>query len=97
MNKNDKEHEYQKKWFFLDNAYLFLLIIGAVALIIRLIFLHTEIPLNSDNFHYFSNAIDMSLGETDVFYRGSNSGWPGFLSIAFSIFQSTNFMDYMAL
>ena len=97
MNKNDKEPEYQKKWFFLDNAYLFLLIIGAVALIIRLIFLHTEIPLNSDNFFYFSSAIDMSLGETEVFYRETNTGWPGFLSIIFSSFQSTNFMDYMAL
>jgi len=39
----------------------------------------------------------MSLGETEVFYRQSNSGWPGFLSIIFSTFQSTNFMDYMAL
>ena len=60
-------------------------------------FLHTEIPFNSDNFIYFKNAVDMTLGETEVFYRESNSGWPGFLSIIFSTFQSTNFMDYMAL
>ena len=97
MNKNDKVPEFQKKWFFLDNVYLFLLIIGGVALIVRLVFLHTEIPLNSDNFLYFRNAIDMTLGETEIFYRESNSGWPGFLSIIFSTFQSTNFMDYMAL
>jgi len=74
-----------------------LLIIGGVALIVRLAFLHTEIPLNSDNFIYFRNAVDMTLGETEIFYRESNSGWPGFLSIIFSTFQSTNFMDYMAL
>ena len=97
MNKNDKGPEYQKKWFFLDNVYLFLLIIGGVALIVRLAFLHTEIPLKSDNFIYFRNAIDMTLGEPEIFYRASNSGWPGFLSIIFSTFQSTNFMDYMAL
>ena len=97
MNKNNKEPTYQKKWFFLDNVYLFLLIIGAIALIVRLMFLHTEIPFNSDNFIYFKNAVDMTLGETEVFYRESNSGWPGFLSIIFSTFQSTNFMDYMAL
>ena len=97
MNKNNKEPKYQKKWFFLDNVYLFLLIIGGVALIVRLAFLHTEIPLNSDNFIYFRNAVDMTLGETEIFYRESNSGWPGFLSIIFSTFQSTNFMDYMAL
>ena len=53
MNKNNKEPKYQKKWFFLDNVYLFLLIIGGIALIVRLAFLHTEIPLNSDNFIYF--------------------------------------------
>jgi len=97
LNKNNKESIYQKKWFFLDNVYLFLLIIGAIALIVRLAFLHTEIPLNSDNFLYFRNAVDMTLGETEIFYRESNSGWPGFLSIIFSTFQSTNFMDYMAL
>jgi len=97
LNKNNKEPEYQKKWFFLDNVYLFLLIIGGIALIVRLAFLHTEIPLNSDNFIYFRNAVDMTLGETEIFYRESNSGWPGFLSIIFSTFQSTNFMDYMAL
>jgi len=97
LNKNDKGPEFQKKWFFLDNVYLFLLIIGGVALIVRLAFLHTEIPLNSDNFIYFRNAIDMTLGEPEIFYRASNSGWPGFLSIIFSTFQSTNFMDYMAL
>jgi len=97
LNKNNKEFKYQEKWFFLDNVYLFLLIIGGVALIVRLAFLHTEIPLNSDNFIYFRNAVDMTLGETEIFYRESNSGWPGFLSIIFSTFQSTNFMDYMAL
>jgi len=97
LNKNNKEPEYQKKWFFLDNVYLFLLTIGGVALIVRLAFLHTEIPLNSDNFIYFRNAVDMTLGETEIFYRESNSGWPGFLSIIFSAFQSSNFMDYMAL
>jgi len=97
LNKNNNESKYQKKWFFLDNVYLFLLIIGGVALIIRLAFLHTEIPLHSDDFLYFRNAVDMTLGETEIFYRTSNSGWPGFLSIVFSAFQSTNFMDYMAL
>ena len=97
MNKNNNESKYQKKWFFLDNVYLFLLIIGGIALIVRLSFLHTEIPLNSDNFIYFRSAVDMTLGETEIFYRESNSGWPGFLSIIFSTFQSTNFMDYMAL
>ena len=84
MNKNNKEPKYQKKWFFLDNVYLFLLIIGGIALIVRLAFLHTEIPLNSDNFIYFRNAVDMTLGETEIFYRESNSGWPSFLSIIFS-------------
>jgi len=97
LNKNNKGPEFQKKWFFLDNVYLFLLIIGGVALIVRLAFLHTEIPLHDDNFIYFRNAVDMSLGEIEVFYRESNSGWPGFLSVIFSTFQSTNFMDYMAL
>lgn len=83
--------------FFSNKIFLSLLIIGIIGLSIRILFVHTEIPLNSDNFLYFRYAIDQITGytsATDVVY---NDGWPFFLSLFFSITPSNNFMDYMTL
>lgn len=74
-----------------------LLSIGIASLVLRLAFLHVDLPLNSDNFLYFIYAIDSSLGVQSQEYMVRNDGWPTFLSFFFSIFQSNNFMDYMAL
>ncbi len=83
--------------FFSNNVFLSLLIIGIIGLSIRILFLHIEIPINSDNFLYFRVTIDQITGyssETDFL---SNNGWPSFLSLFFRIVPSDNFMDYMAL
>jgi len=83
--------------FFSNNIFLSLLIIGIIGLSIRILFLHIEIPMNSDNLLYFRVAVDQITGyssETDFL---SNNGWPSFLSLFFRIVPSNNFMDYMAL
>ena len=99
MEKNSLSYieKFEEKIsFFSNNIFFSLLIIGIIGLCIRILFLHIEIPINSDNFLYFRYAIDQITGYTgtDTF---ANDGWPFFLSLFFSITPSDNFMDYMAL
>lgn len=63
----------------------------------RFIFSHFELPLNSDNLQYFLYAIDQSLGESVNSFKMHNPGWPLFLSFFFTIFDSNNYFDFMAL
>lgn len=83
--------------FFSNNVFFSLLIIGIIGLVIRILFLHIEIPINSDNFLYFRYAVDQITKYTSDTYVVMNDGWPFFLSLFFSITPSNNFMDYMAL
>ena len=62
----------------------------------RLLFTHFELPLNSDNLQYFLYAIDQTLGEASIIIM-HNPGWSLFLSFFFSMFNSNNYMDFMAL
>jgi len=62
----------------------------------RLLFSHFELPLNSDNLQYFLYAVDHSLGEP-IIIKMHNPGWPLFLSFFFTIFDSNDYMDFMAL
>ena len=82
--------------FFTNNIFFSLFIIGIIGLSIRILFLHIEVPINSDNFHYFRVAVDQVTGYTARNVL-SNDGWPYFLSIFFRIIPSNNFMDYMAV
>jgi len=67
-----------------------------IGITIRIIFVPFEIPLNSDNFAYFMYAIDHSLGQNSTM-QVSNDGWPLFVSFFFSLYNSSNFLDYMAM
>ena len=82
--------------FFTNNIFFSILIIGIIGLSIRILFLHTEIPITSDNFLYFQSAVDQSIGFSNT-YNIANDGWPFFLSLFFSIMPSNNFLDYMAI
>ena len=75
---------------------IFLALIIITGVIFRLIFSHFELPLHSDNLQYFLFAIDHSLGETVNSFKVHNMGWPYFLSFFFTIFDSNNYMDFMA-
>ncbi len=83
--------------FFSNRIFFSLLIIAIIGLSIRILFLHIEIPINSDNFLYFRSAVDQSVGYFSETHNIANDGWPFFLSLFFSIIPSNNFMDYMAL
>ncbi len=99
MEKNSLSYieKFEEKIsFFSNNIFFSLLIIGIIGLVIRILFLHIEIPINSDNFLYFRYAIDQITGY-DGIDTFANTGWPFFLSLFFSITPSDNFMDYMAL
>ena len=82
--------------FISNNIFLSLLIIGIIGFSIRILFLHIEIPIHSDNFVYFRYAIDQITGQNGTLTL-DNDGWPLFLSLFFSIMPSNNFMDYMTL
>ena len=81
--------------FFANNIFFSLLIIGLIGLAIRILFLHIEIPMYSDNFLYFRVAIDQITGYSSSVDTLGNTGWPYFLSLFFRIIPSNNFIDYM--
>lgn len=58
-----------------------------------------ELPITLDALLYFWYANDMSqLGYFPFgYYDATNNGWPVFLSLFFSAYQSSNFLDYMML
>ena len=78
------------------NPIVVLSAIITIGIAIRIFFVPFEIPLNSDNFAYFMYAIDHSLGQNSTM-QVYNNGWPLFVSFFFSLYNSNNFLDYMAL
>jgi len=99
MKNNLSLQKLEKKLdFFTNNVTLSLLIIGGIALILRLSIFHQDIPLTIDALLYFWYANDLSiLQEFPIGHIVVNNGWPTFLSLFFSIFSSNNFMDYLSL
>lgn len=81
------------------NVIISLLLISIAGFIIRISFVSFEIPITLDGLSYFWYAIDMSQsGYFPIGYPGiTNNGWPSFLSIFFSLYNSDNFLDFMAL
>ena len=67
-----------------------------IGIAIRILFVPFDIPLTWDNFTYFMYATDHSLGQNSPMQVSSN-GWPLFVSFFFSLYNSDNFLDYMAL
>lgn len=99
MQKNNLSHIEKledKISFFSNKTFFSLLIIGIIGLVIRILFLHIEIPISADNFLYFRAAGDQVAGYSSDTDFVANDGWPFFLSLFFSIIPSNSFMDYMA-
>lgn len=81
-----------------ENSVVFLTIIGVTGLLIRIYYFPHDIPIVLDGLSYFWYATDMSLlGQFPTGYSWTNNGWPTFLSLFFSISNSSNFMDYMVI
>lgn len=80
------------------NIVFSLLIIIAISLVFRLYNFPFNIPLTLDADGYFLYAGDMSiLGKFPTSFNFPNNGWPIFLSIFYSVFHFSDFMDYMNL
>ncbi len=80
--------------FFAEKPIIALLIIGIVALSIRLSFLEVELPIRQDANAYFWYAMDMSILDHLPFSHHANDGWSMALSFVFSAFNFNNYLDY---
>ena len=92
---------------FIDNSkkinILILIILGIIALSIRLFFLPFNLPLENDAAGYFWYANDIVILQGLPTEHTSkpeigqfpNNGWPIFLSTIFTFLDSSNFLDYM--
>jgi len=82
----------------LSRLLFFLIIITIVGFVIRINYLHDNIPLTLDAFRYFLLGMDISiLGNFPMHYDKPNTGWPLFLSVIFQMFRFENYLDYMTL
>ena len=95
-NKNSKKFDIITTLDKSKRARIFFLIaLGISALVIRLYFFPSDVPLFSDATGYFWYAIDMSiLNQLPPGHSLVNNGWPSFLSVIFQLMDSDNFLDY---
>ena len=96
------ENQFEvKSPIFSRNSLICLGIVGLAGFLIRFFYLPEGIPITFDGYTYFWYANDLSLSgtfPTDVFgVKITNNGWPTFLSVFFSLFNSDNFLHYMDL
>ena len=95
MNMSIVFEEFKR--FSLKNI-IFLFVIFAVGIIIRLYYLPFDLPLVLDAQQYFWYANDMSiLKQIPVEYSPHNNLWSSILSIFFSANSSINILDNMNL
>ena len=96
MNKNNISQNKNQRWFFenrlnciINNPVICLSLIGFVGAVIRFYYFPYDVPLTLDALSYFWYAIDISvLGQFPNNYNFPNNGWPSFLSIFFSLYNS---------
>jgi len=81
--------------FFITKTIFPLLIIGIIALLLRLSFM-PNLPITFDSLSYFHYANDLIILGTLPPIQLEN-GWPLFTSIFFSIIQLNDVFDYMIL
>lgn len=84
------------KKFFVKTRIILVLIIAS-SFLIKIYYTPFGIPLIGDAFAYFQFAIDFSILLDYPDKIMPNDGWPLFLGIFFSLFKSTNYMDFMDL
>ena len=88
---------------FIQNPILILATTGIIGFFMRIYYFPYEIPLTLDSLTYFWYSIDFSItgdfpsvSDTEL-YRFPNNGWPIFLSMFFSVFESNNYLAFMDL
>jgi len=92
-SKNDS-FELNKKTVIIS-----LSIISIIGIFVRISFVSFELPITLDGLIYFWYAIDMSQSGNfpSGYPEATNNGWPSFLSIFFSLYNSSNFLDFMEM
>ena len=92
FEKNNSEQKNTLK--SIQNPILILTIIGIIGFFMRIYYFPYEIPLTHDSLHYFWYSIDLGItGNLPTatgreIYQFPNNGWPIFLSMFFSVFES---------
>ena len=87
----------------IQSPVLILTVIGIIGLLIRIYYFPYEIPLTHDAHAYFWYSIDLGItGDLPTatgreMYQFPNNGWPIFLSMFFSVFESDNYLAFMDL
>ena len=101
MSENNQT-KYEKVIEQGKNPILFLILIAGLGLIVRLYLVPLDLVLSNDATTYFWYANDVSiLGKLpteispNIDSQFPNNGWPVFVSLFFSLIDSTNFLDYM--
>ena len=84
--------------FSIKNPIFSLIIIGVIGLVLRLYYFPFGIPVLADGVDYFSYAVVTSQqGRIPIDWGLTNNGWPVFLSMIFSLFNSENFLQLTQL
>ena len=78
------------------NIVLFLIIIGTISLLFKLLTVDFSLPFRGDNMIYTLEALQYSQGDYFISQK-TNPGWPLFISPFLSLFNSDNFLDYSNL
>ncbi|MGY5146770.1 MAG: ArnT family glycosyltransferase [Candidatus Nitrosopumilus sp. bin_7KS] len=82
--------------FSFSKYFLILLSIIGISLIIRVYFFPTQIPLTADALYYFWYSSDIyQIGKLPNDWIPNNIGWPIFVSIFFTIFDSKDVFTLM--
>ena len=91
------KNEIEKNIRFLDKRIvIYLVIIASIGISIRFYYFPENLPVVLDALTYFNYAYDLSVtGIFPINYNFPNNGWPLFLSLFFSIFQSSILLDLM--
>ena len=78
------------------NIVLFLIIIGTISLLFKLLTVDFSLPFRGDNMFYTLEALQYSQGDYFIPQK-TNPGWPLFISSFLWLFNSDNFIDYSNL
>jgi len=77
---------------------VFLVVIIGITLSIRYYFFPIDIPLSADALYYFWYSVDIyHIGKLPVEWTPLNNGWPIFVSIFFTIFDSKDIFTLMQI
>ena len=93
MNQVNYENNKERNRY---KSYLFLSLIIATGIIVRLIITPNEIPITLDSFYYFTYSLALiEQGPFPKEYLNVNFGWPSFVSLFFVFMKDSNMMDMM--